>query len=149
MFEEICRVYKKPIISHFTTHTNHRLPICISLIPDPLPWKEHAFSSMEPPGDLCIPFVWSDLLDRQLSDDNNCPVSDFSGTVMALSELFLDLLSLLMDKTLQLPLVWNLLVQLYMRKFHQGLNPIRLYAWTLSDNLTGRQISVGKLQRWS
>ena len=43
------------------------------------------------------------------------------GTVVTTEEWFVDLLSLLIDEPLELPQVWNLLVQPHVLKFHRGL----------------------------
>ena len=50
-------------------------------------------------------------------------------------EWFLDLLSLTVNKPLQVPVIWNILVLPYVRKFHQGLNIIRICACKLCRDL--------------
>ena len=51
---------------------------------------------------------------------------------------FADLLALLVAGPLWLPLLWNLLVQSHIRKFHRVLGMLRLHAWKLSSDVSER-----------
>ena len=53
----------------------------------------------------------------------------------------------LLSEPFKLCKVWNFLVLPYLRKFHQGLNIIRLHTWRLSSNLSERQTFRHRLQR--
>ena len=48
-------------------------------------------------------------------------------------EWFGDLLVFLLEEAFALPVLWNLLVWPYFRKFHTGLESLCLYTWRLSD----------------
>ena len=50
-------------------------------------------------------------------------------------EWFPDLLSLLLEPPVPLPLRWDLLRQPHVRRFHQRLSVLRLHAWRLSSDL--------------
>ena len=63
------------------------------------------------------------------------------------NECFTDLLSLLVDEPLELPQVWNLLVQPNVRKFHRGLGTLHLHAWKPSSLSSERQAFLEWLLR--
>ena len=51
---------------------------------------------------------------------------------------FVDILALSVTEPLELPLLWNLLVQPHVQKFHWGLGTLQLHAWKLSIDLSKR-----------
>ena len=55
-------------------------------------------------------------------------------------EWFADLLALLVVEPLELPRVWNLLVQPHVRKYYRGLETFRLHTWNLSSDLSEKQV---------
>ena len=59
-------------------------------------------------------------------------------------EWYANLLDLLVDEPLELPLLWNLLVQLYVRKFHHSLETLRFHVWRLSSVLSKRLAFFGR-----
>ena len=60
-------------------------------------------------------------------------------------EWFPDLLSLLSEPPIPLPLRWDLLRQPHVRKFHQKLSALRLHAWRHSSDTQEPQ---GSLLEW-
>ena len=52
-------------------------------------------------------------------------------------EWYLDLLFMLVDEPLDLPKIWNLLIQPHVMKFHRDLNIVRLHTWKLSSSSLG------------
>ena len=60
-----------------------------------------------------------------------------------------DLSSLLVEEPLELPLLWNLLVQPHIWRFHHSLGTLRLHAWKLSSILSERLAFQERLRRWS
>ena len=56
-----------------------------------------------------------------------------------------DLLAFLVEEPLELPMLWTLLVQLHVKKFHTGLKSLKVHAWKLSSNLSARQAFQIKL----
>ena len=61
-------------------------------------------------------------------------------------EWFANLLSLLVDITLKLPMPWNLLVLPHIQKFHRTLESQRLHAWKLSGDSSERQDFLRRFQ---
>ena len=71
-------------------------------------------------------------LSRLLTSPNLSVI--FLAPLWPQKEWFADHLSILMDITLKLPLLQNLLVQPHLWKFHRGLESLRLHAWKLSSD---------------
>ena len=46
VFDTICEVYSYPHIDLFATRANTKLPLYVSLIPDPMTWKQDAFQHL-------------------------------------------------------------------------------------------------------
>ena len=134
VFEGICNVFGRPHLDLFATRTNMKLLLYMSLVPDPLAWKQDALHMLWDHlfAYAFLPFA---LLHQVLSW-----VLASEGLSLVLitplwpqKEWFADLLSLLVTEPLKLPQVWNLLVQPHVRKFHRGLETLRLHARRLSS----------------
>ena len=46
MFNSICEFYDRPRIDWFATRANTKLPIYVSLAPDPMAWRQDAFQHL-------------------------------------------------------------------------------------------------------
>ena len=118
----------------FASSLNHRCPVFFATTSDPLAagvdamlqsWdflQAYAF----PPFAMVRPVI------NKLRSSK--------GTVLTLiapfwsqKEWFPDLLELLLEPPIPLPLRWDLLRQPHVRKFHQNLSKLRLHAWRLSS----------------
>ena len=62
-------------------------------------------------------------------------------------EWFANLLSLLVDKSLELLFVWDHLVQPHVLKFHHDQGTLCLQAWKLSSDWSERQVFWGKIAK--
>ena len=122
MFEEICLIYGKSMVSLFSMYRKHKSQMYISSVPVPLVWKDayqHPWYHLN----FCVilPFTLRCQIISQLMIASSLSV--FIMTPLWPHQLwFLDLLFILVDEPLWLPMVWNLLVQLHVRKFHQCPN---------------------------
>ena len=71
------------------------------------------------------------------SNDILWPLSDCNSSIVAKRpnrEWFPDLILLLMEEPVTLPMMWNLLVWPHVKKFHQELEMLELHAWELSSD---------------
>ena len=147
VFEAICGVFRRPHLDLFATQANAKLPLYISLVPDPMAWKQEAFQ--HPWDHLSTSFPPFALLRQVLSR-----VRLSAGLSLVLvaplwpqKEWFTDLLSLLISEPLKLLQVWNLLVQPHVQKFHRGLGTLHPHTWKLSSVSFERQASLEWLWR--
>ena len=111
VFEAICREYNCPLFDLFAARADMRLPLFVCPECDPMAWKENGFQ-----------FSWDDLSDyafllfalpQQILPRLLIFQNLFMNLVASLwprKEWFADLLSLLVDIPLELPMPWNLLV---------------------------------------
>ena len=63
--------------------------------------------------------------------------------------VFTDLLALMVEELVELPMLWNHLVQLHVRKLLGGLEMLRLHMWKLSSHSFARLAFPRRLQRSS
>ena len=99
---------------------------------------------MGPSVSLYLPAICSSLAGSLLSLALTGLSSVLVAPLWPQKEWFIDLLSLLVDEPLKLLLVWKLLVQPHMRKFHWGLKTLSLHTWRLSSVSSERQAFRGK-----
>ena len=64
-------------------------------------------------------------------------------------EWFIALIVFQVEEPPELPMVWNVLVQPHIRKFHKGLETLDLQLWKPSNNSSTRQAFVKKLWKSS
>ena len=115
-------------IGLFATRANTKLPLYVSPVPDSLAWKQDAFQ--HPWNDLnAYAFPLFTLLRQVLS--RMMHLMNLSLFVVApllpQKEWFSDLLALLVKEPLEISLLWHLLVQPHIRKFHRGLEKLHLF----------------------
>ena len=134
MARSLLRVWGNLSIDLFATCLNAKLPLYCSLVPDPQAVFEDAFR--HPWDDLDLyPFPPFPLVGRVIAR-----VRESSWVAMTLvaplwpeKEWFADLLLLLTQPPLTLPLWDSLLRQPHCNLFHQGVHALNLHAWRLSS----------------
>ena len=113
------REFSCPCVGLFLTKAYSKLFIYVSPIPDLMAWKEDVF---QPPWDNIYVYNFPPfpLLRQVLSGVilSHNPSMILMASLWPQKEWFMDLLSLLVKETLEPPMLWNLLVQPLVRKFH-------------------------------
>ena len=145
VFEGICSVFGHPHLYFFATRVNTKVSLYESPALDPMAWKNDAFQH---PWDHLSTHAFSPfaLLRKVLFK-----VLTSAGILLILvallwpQEWFTNLLSLLVNESLDLLQLWNLLVQLHMWKLHQGLGTLRFHVCRLSGVLSERRAFQGRL----
>ena len=134
MAKKIIRTWGSPTIDLFATHLNAKLPLYCSLIPDPQAVFEDAFH--HPWNHLDVySFPPFNLVDRVVARVRETPnLSMTLITPLWLEKFwFTDLLLLLTQPPLALPLWDRLLRQPHFHRFHGGVHALNLHAWRLSS----------------
>ena len=136
--KKIIRTWGSPTIDLFATHLNAKLPLYCSLIPGPQALFEDAFR--HPWNHLDVyAFPPFSLVDRVVARVRETP--NLSMTLIAPlwpeKAWFADLLLLLTQPPLTLPLWDRLLRQPHFNRFHGSVYALNLHAWRLSS-LSGR-----------
>ena len=146
VFDGNCRVFGRPHLGMFATQANNKLPLYVSLVPDPLAWKQDA---LHLPWNHLMAYAFPPfaLLHQVISQvmESEGLRSLVVAPLWPQKEWFADLLDFLIAEPLELPRIWNLLVQLHIRKYHRGLKTLRLQARSLSSDLSERQDFRGRL----
>ena len=132
--KKIIRTWGSPTIDLFATHINAKLPLYCSLIPDPQAVFEDTFR--HPWNHLdAYAFPPFSLVDRVVARVRETP--NLSMTLIAPlwpeKSWFADLLLLLTQTPLALPLWDRLLHQSHFHRFHGGVCALNLHAWRLSS----------------
>ena len=132
--KKIIRTWGSPTIDLFATHLNAKLPLYCSLIPDPQAVFEDAFR--HPWNSLYVyAFPPFNLVDRVVARVRETP--NLSMTLIAPlwpeKSWFADLLLLLTQPPLVLPLWDRLLRQPHFHLFHGGVHALNLHAWRLTS----------------
>ena len=143
VFEMIYKVFSRPHINLFAMRANTKLPLDMSPVQDPMAWKQDA--SQHPWDDLSpTPFSPSLFFIRYYRE---CCFQQGCHLLVTLfwpqKEWFPDLLAILMEEPLKLSMLWNLLVQPHIRKFHCGLKIFCLHSWKPSS------VSSKRLAFWA
>ena len=132
--KKIIRTWGSPTIDLFATHLNAKLPLYCSLIPDPQALFEDAFRHPWNHFDV-YSFPSFGLVDRVVARVRETP--NLSMTLIAPlwpeKAWFADLLLLLTQPPLTLPLWDRLLRQPHFNRFHGGVYALNLHAWRLSS----------------
>ena len=132
--KKIIRTWGSPTIDLFATHLNAKLPLYCSLIPDPQALFEDAFRHSWNHLDV-YSFPPFGLVDRVVARVRETP--NLSMTLIAPlwpeKAWFADLLLLLTQPPLTLPIWDRLLRQPHFNRFHGGVYAMNLHAWRLSS----------------
>ena len=132
--KKIIRTWGSPMIDLFATHLNAKLPLYCSLISDPQAVFEDAFRH---PWNLLDVYVFPpfNLVDRVVARVRE--TLNLSMTLIAPlwpeKSWFADLLLLLTQPPLTLPLWDHLLRQPHFHRFHGGVHTLNLHVWRLSS----------------
>ena len=109
---KICLLCGRPMIDLFIMQRKHKLQFYMVLVPDPMAWKRDALRTSWNHPKVCA-FPLFALIQRAI----NWMMMSSGLTVILVAPMWLhrkwllNFLFLLVDNPLQLPLVWNLLVQ--------------------------------------
>ena len=131
---KLIRTWGSPPLDLFATHLNAKLPLYCSLVPDPQAIFEDAFR--HPWNDLdAYMFPPFHLVERVVARVRETP--NLSMTLVAPlwpeKGWFADLLLLLTQPPLALPLWDQLLRQPHFNRFHGGVHALNLHSWRLSS----------------
>ena len=147
VFNKICRILSCPHLVLFATWANAKLLLYVSPVLDPQAWKQDALHLQ---WDHIFAYAFSlfELLRQVISK-----VMESEGLALVLvaplwpqKEWFADLLDLLVEEPLELPRMWNFLVQPHVKKYYRGLETLRLHTWSLSSELLERRAFREKLR---
>ena len=147
ILQEVFGCWGTPMVDLFATSLNKRLPVYCSPVPDPMAWQVDAFAV--PWDDLDVyafpPFaVLRQVINRVLV------ASRLRMTLVApmwpQQEWYPDLLALLVEEPLELPLWRNLLRQPHTQAVHGSLVRLRLHAWLLSSESSEREAFLERLR---
>ena len=140
-------MFGRPHLDLFATQANTKIPLYMSLVWDPMAWKQDAFQH---PWDHLSTYTFQPFaLLRQVLSRVLVSTSLLLILVAPLwpqKEWFANLMSLLVDELLELSQIWNLLGQPHMQKFHRGLWTLCLHTWRLSSLLSERRAFLGRLR---
>ena len=131
---KLIRSWGSPSLDLFATHLNAKLPLYCSLIPDPQAVFEDAFH--HPWNDLdTYAFPPFHLVERVMAQVRETPNLSMTLVAPLWSEnaWFADLLLLLTQPPLALPLWDRLLLQPHFNWFHGGVHALNLHAWRPSS----------------
>ena len=119
VFSAICKGCGHPLISFFATGASVKLPLYTSPIQDLMVWKVDAFRHSWDDFDVYA-FPLFTLLRQILSGVliSRYPYMILIAPLWSQNEWFVDLVSLLLDVHLMLPMPCNFLVQPHLQKFH-------------------------------
>ena len=131
IFSLICKVWHTPLVDMFATNLNHKLPICVSPVPDANAMNIDALN-----------ISWEGLDGYAF-----CPVALIPKVIQKMNTYrcrmivvapgwprmhwFWDLVNLSTKPPLQLPHCPHLLKQPFSQKFHQNLMFLNLHVWHL------------------
>ena len=131
---KLIRSWGSPSLDLFATHLNAKLPLYCFLIPDPKAVFEDAFH--HPWNDLdTYAFPFFHLVERVVAQVRETPNLSMTLVAPLWSEnaWFADLLLLLTQPPLALPLWDRLLLQPHFNRFHGGVHGLNLHTWRPSS----------------
>ena len=144
--KKIIRTWGSPTIDLFATHLNVKLLLYCSLIPDPQAIFEDAFR--HPWNHLDVyafpPFGLADRVVARVRETPNLSMT-LIAPLWPEKSWFADLLLLLTQPPLALPLWDRLLRQPHFHRFHGGVCALNLHAWRLSSVSSESQAFRGEL----
>ena len=122
VFDRFCRVFGRPHLDLFATRASNKFPLYVSPVPDLLAWKQDA---LHLPSDPLKAYAFSlfallcQVITRVMESEGLRLL--LVAPLWALREWFEAILDLLIAEPLELPRVWNLLVQPHLWMCHRGL----------------------------
>ena len=136
---QLWRVWDYPMIDLFATAQNKKLPTYVSPIPDPEAW---ALDALVQPWDRVVAYAYPPMSLIRPVLNKVRQSQDLELILIApcwpQQEWFPDLLHLLIDLPLKLPLWKKLLKQPHLNRFHLNPGMLRLHAWRLSSQQSRR-----------
>ena len=150
VLQAVFEIWGTPMVDLFATALNRRLPVYCSPVPDPMAWQVDAFTVpwddldayAYPPIAVIRPVINRVLMAKRLRLILIAPL-------WPQQEWFPDLLSLLVEEPVELPLWRNLLRQPQSQVVHGALGRLRLHAWRLSSIRSEREAFLDRLRaRW-
>ena len=149
----LLRVFQRfgtPSLDLFATRWNHRLPLYVSPVLDPAAFAVDAMSlewSLTF-GYAFPPFVLLPLILRKLRSSTSCCII-LIAPLWPRKSWFNDLLDLLVDRPVPLPVLPDLLTQSPGRFLHPNPGILHLHAWKLSSVQSDRLSFLAQLPLWS
>ena len=139
-----------PTLDLFATRWNNRLPLYVSPVLDPAAFAVDAMSLDWESifGYAFPPFTLLPLVLRKIRSVASCCVI-LIAPLWPKRSWFTDLLDLLVDHPIPLPVVPDLLSQLPGRLLHPNPGFLRLHAWKLSSVESDRRSFLARLPPWS
>ena len=147
VFQTICSRWHQPQNDLFATRFNSKLPLFVSLVPDPLatavdahslPWEDLDAYTF-PPASSHIGQIGGEVAGLPMQEN----YSDCSG--VAQHALILDLVAMSSQIPLSLPNLPNLLIQPFNQIPHRNLTNLNLHAWLLEPQQSRSRAS---LRQW-
>ena len=136
-----------PMVDLFATSLNNRLPVYCSPVPDPLAWQVDAFTV---PWDDLFVYAYPPIAVLRLVINRVLMSSRLRMILIApmwpQQEWYPDLLDLLVEEPIELPLWRNLLRQPHTQAVHGSLVNLRLHAWMLSSESSEREDFLERLR---
>ena len=142
VFHQICQKWFTPPVNLFATHLNHKLPLCVSPVPDPnalnIIWTGLTAYAYPPMA----------LLHRVIQKFRQCHcliiiiAPGWPGMPW-----FWDLVQLSTEIPLQLPVSTTLLKQSHKYVFHSSPQHLNLHAWCLGVDSSKNKASLWRSQR--
>ena len=133
VLQAVFRIWGTPMVDSFATALNRRLPVYCSPVPDPLAWHD-AFTV---PWDHLDAYAFPPCAILRLVINRVLMSSHLRLILIApmwpQQEWYPDLLALLVEEPIELPLWRNLLRQLHTQAVHGALVRLRLHPWRLSS----------------
>lgn len=132
IFHDLCLRHGTPTIDLFATRFNHKLPLFVSPVPDPLCIQVDALS-MDWAGKFLYAFPPVGFIPQvlaKLMTSEECKLL-LIAPHWPTRTWFLDLCQRSLHPPVPLPQVWYLLKQPDQHRFHQNLGILNLHAWWL------------------
>ena len=147
VFKQICQRWFTPHMDLFATYLNHNLPLYVSPIPDPKAWHIDALN-INWTGLTAYAHPPTALLHRVIQKIRQC-----NCLIILIAPgwpgmpWFWDLVQLLTEIPLQLPVSTTLLKQSHNYVFHSNPQHLNLHAWCLGVDNSKNKTSLWKWQR--
>ena len=146
IFRQLHRLVPALSVDLFSTRLNNQLPRFVSPCPDPLAWRTDAFS-FEWEDMVAYAFPPTKLLGEVLRKLHRSHIQLFLVAPLWPNQAwFQDLLRLLFDLPLRLPLWHHLLRQPHVPVYHQDPSLLALHVWPLSGRISDRRAFLGRLR---
>ena len=143
VFNLLCSKWAQPQVDLFATRFNHKLPQFVSPVPDPTAWAVDALSL--PWGNLDVyAFPPVSLVPQVVAKmiDQGCRRMILIAPGWPNMPWFWDLVNLSVQIPFTLPLVKDLVTQLFNRLVHRNLGNLNLHAWLLEPLPSTNKVSL-------